>query len=55
MSAVTPNDLSRDLNITPRRVRDYLRAKYGKLPPHETRWLLYEERAADVRRHFRSA
>ncbi|WP_166790541.1 hypothetical protein [Cryobacterium tagatosivorans] len=51
---VTPADLSRDLQVTQKRIRDYLREKYGTLPPHVSRWLLTDEQATDVRIHFRS-
>jgi hypothetical protein len=51
---VTPANLSRELGVIPQRIRAYLRERYGKLPPHETRWLLTEQQAADVRIHFRA-
>ena len=51
---VTPADISRDLGVSQKRIRDYLRERYGKLSPHVPRWLLTDEQATDVRAHFRS-
>lgn len=48
----TPGDLSRELNVSPKKIRDYLRSKYGKLPPLVARWHLTSAQAADVRAHF---
>ena len=50
----TPKDLARELGVTPRQIRVYLRSKYGVLGPFETRWQLDSLRAADVAAHFRS-
>ena len=52
---VTPNDLARELGVSPRAIRVYLRSKYGRLAGrNETRWQLDGEQAADVRREFQS-
>jgi hypothetical protein len=48
----TPADLSRELGISQRRIRVFLRAQFGTLTPTETRWLLNEDRAALARSHF---
>jgi hypothetical protein len=50
----TPADLSRELGIDAKRIRDFLREQYGLLPPSETRWRLNQERADAVRAHFRT-
>ncbi|WP_394253050.1 hypothetical protein [Arthrobacter pityocampae] len=50
----TPADLSRELGVDAKRIRDFLREQYGLLPPHATRWLLNQERADAVRTHFRT-
>lgn len=52
-SIVTPADLSRELHRDQKTIRAYLRRKYGKLPPHDSRWNLTAEQADDVRRYFR--
>lgn len=50
---VTPNDLARELGVTPRTIRAYLRSKYGRLAGrNETRWQLDGGQATDVRREF---
>ena len=49
----TPNDLARELGVTPLAVRNYLRSQWGKLPPHERRWYLSDARASAVRAYFR--
>lgn len=50
---LTPNDLARELDVTPRAIRAYLRSKYGRLAArNETRWQLDGEQVADVRREF---
>ncbi|MGO4784376.1 hypothetical protein [Cryobacterium sp. W22_MBD10_FK3] len=51
----TPADLSRELGIGQRPIRVFLRREYGTLNPPETRWLLTDERASAVRRHFSAA
>lgn len=53
---VTPLELSEELGLLPepragKKVRDYLRIRYPEKPPGE-KWLLDEEQAEDVRRHF---
>ncbi|MFJ2518635.1 hypothetical protein ACIOWF_06655 [Cellulosimicrobium cellulans] len=48
-ATVTPADLARDLRVTPKRVRDILRAKYGTLPDGESRWHLADEQVEHVR------
>ena len=54
LEPVTPNDLARELGVTPRAIRAYLRSKYGRLAGrNETRWQLDGEEAADVRREFK--
>jgi len=49
---ITPNDLARELGVSAKKIRDYLRSKYGTLPPLETRWHLTESQASAVRAHF---
>ena len=49
MSDLTPAQLALDLGVTAKRVRDVLRARYGVLPPTETRWRLTDEQVAHVR------
>jgi len=49
---ITPNDLARELGVSAKKIRDYLRSKYGNLPSFETRWHLTESQASDVRAHF---
>lgn len=48
-ATVTPSDLARDLRVTPKRVRDILRARYGTLPAGESRWHLTDDQVAHVR------
>lgn len=50
---VTPAELARELQITQRRVRDYLRERYGTLRPPVTRWHLDASQAREVRNYFR--
>ncbi|WP_168225743.1 hypothetical protein [Pseudarthrobacter sp. NIBRBAC000502771] len=50
---VTPADLARELGVDQKRIREYLRSQYGKLPPDETRWHPTAGQAEDVRNHFR--
>ncbi len=50
--AVTPADLARELGVTPKAVRDVLRANYGTLTPPETRWHLTDDQVQVVRNHF---
>ncbi len=49
----TPSDLARELGVTQLAIRNYLRSRWGKLPPHETRWILTDARASEVRAYFR--
>jgi hypothetical protein len=49
---ITPNDLARELGVSAKKIREYLRSKYGKLSSFETRWHLTESQASDVRVHF---
>lgn len=53
-STVTPADMSRELHRDQKTIRAYLRRKYGKLPPLDSRRNLTNEQADDVRRYFRS-
>lgn len=46
---MTPAELARELRVTPKRVRDVLRARYGTLPAGESRWHLSDEQIAHVR------
>jgi hypothetical protein len=48
----TPADLSRELSVDAKRIRDFLREPYGLLPPHETRWHLTLEQARAARARF---
>jgi len=52
MTMTTPAQLSLELMVTQKRIRDYLRSKYGTLPADETRWQLTEDEAEDVRARF---
>ncbi|WP_157487989.1 MULTISPECIES: hypothetical protein [unclassified Leifsonia] len=54
MDDLTPADLARDLGVSQKRIRDVLRAAYGKLRPPTTRWKLTADQANVVRAHFRS-
>lgn len=49
---MTPADLSRELGVDAKRIRDFLRERYGLLPPQETRWQLSQEQVDTVRAHF---
>ncbi|HEY8591174.1 MAG TPA: SDR family NAD(P)-dependent oxidoreductase [Naasia sp.] len=49
---ITPADLSRELGVDQKRIRDHLREQYGTLPADETRWILTSEQAAGVRARF---
>lgn len=49
---ITPEELARQLGVSGRQVRRYLRSKYGKLPPFVSRWNLSSAQTADVRAHF---
>lgn len=50
MVDISPAQLSLELNVPQKAIRDLLRDEYGVLPPGTTRWLLDDERA-DVVRH----
>jgi hypothetical protein len=50
----TPADLERDLGIDQKRIRHYLRARYGNLPAYTDNWHLNARAAEDVRTHFRA-
>jgi hypothetical protein len=51
---VTPSDLSKELGVDARRIREYLRRKnQGTLTPAVTRWYLTKPQADEVRAHFR--
>ena len=54
-ATVTPKHLAHELGVSQRAVRNYLRNRYGTLPPFETRWHLDPARADDVRSHFNGA
>jgi len=48
--AVTPADLARDLGLSPKTVRNWLRRKYGTLSSrNESRWLLTDVQVTFVR------
>ncbi|MES1212066.1 MAG: hypothetical protein ABUT11_00815 [Leifsonia sp.] len=49
---LTPADLSRELGVSQRRIRDFLRKEYGKLEAFETRWQLDSTQVETVRRAF---
>lgn len=51
----TPAELSRELGVSQKRIRDFLRAEYGLLDTFTTRWLLSEEQANRVRSRFNEA
>jgi hypothetical protein len=50
----TPADLERELGIDQKRVRHYLRQRYGLLPAYTDNWHLNARAAEDVRSHFRA-
>lgn len=50
----TPGDLERELGIDQRRIRHYLRQRYGNLPGYTDNWHLNIRAADDVRTHFRA-
>lgn len=55
MATITPAQLSIELQIPQKRIRDYLRSIYGTLPGEETRWQLTDQQADDVRTRFSEA
>lgn len=50
----TPSDLERELGIDQRRIRHFLRQRYGHLPSYTDNWHLNARAAEDVREHFRA-
>ncbi|MGT2427094.1 hypothetical protein [Amnibacterium kyonggiense] len=48
----TPADLERELGIDQKRIRHYLRQRYGNLPAYTDNWHLNQRAAEDVRLHF---
>ena len=50
----TPSDLERELGIDQKRIRHYLRQRYGNLPAYTDNWHLNQRAADDVRTHFRA-
>jgi len=51
---LTPADLARDLGVSAKRIREFLRATDGKLTPPATRWHLSDAQAVRVRTRFRA-
>lgn len=45
----TPAHIADELNVSPKRVREVLRRRYGTLPPATVRWDLTQEQVAHVR------
>lgn len=54
MFEATPAHLARELGVTQKRIRAFLRSRWGKLDDWTTRWSLTEGQIAAVRTHFRS-
>jgi hypothetical protein len=52
MPEITPAQLSLELSVDQRRIRDALRSRYSTLPTGVTRWRLTHEQADDVRAQF---
>lgn len=52
VTPTTPAQLSLELNIDQKRIRDFLRDQYGTLPEGVTRWELEDSRADAVRARF---
>lgn len=52
MPATTPAQLSLELGVSQKTIRDFLRDQYGTLPEGVTRWELDESQAGSVRRAF---
>jgi len=52
MPIATPAQLSLELSVSQKRIRDYLRDLYGTLPDGVTRWELDDKQANLVRSHF---
>jgi len=55
MTSSSPAELSLELGVTQKRIRDVLREFYGTLPEGTTRWELSEEQARRVRVRFASS
>ena len=50
---ITPNELARELGVSAKTIRAFLRSQYGPLRrPFETRWKLSAEQVAAVRARF---
>lgn len=52
MLDITPAQLSLELNLSQKRIRDVLRELYGTLPDGLTRWVLSDEQADALRAHI---
>lgn len=52
MATTSPAQLSLEMQIPQKRIREFLRSVYGSLPKGDTRWELTEEQAAEVRARF---
>lgn len=53
---VTPRDLSQELGVTQKKIRDYLRQTYGLLATrNEVRWQLDADEAAAAREYFQDS
>lgn len=50
---MTPAQLSLELGVSQKRIRDHLRSSFGTLPEDQARWQLDEQLTADVRARFR--
>jgi len=51
---LTPKDLARELGVTAKAIRAFLRSKYGKLDKSVvTRWRLDDDQVVLVRERFR--
>ncbi len=51
---VAPAELARELGVSQRRIRAFLRSQWGKLDTWTTRWVLTDEQITAVRGHFAS-
>jgi hypothetical protein len=51
-AGLSPADLSRELDVPQKRIREYLRETYGLLDGETTRWRLTGDQAAGVRERF---
>lgn len=52
MATTSPAQLSLEMRVPQKHIRDYLRSAYGSLPSGDTRWQLTEEEAEEVRARF---